>query len=133
VKEGKETCPICGERKTKISNKTCGKPKCRGKYAENTTKKRIERQKDAEPYIRKCAEQSKIDWGNKKVCVVCGETLNSSLTDHHFDKRKDKKDIAILCWNCHQVFSSRGSGLSELKVRRKIYYDYNLENSVKLK
>jgi hypothetical protein len=129
MKEEKETCPICGKTKTKSSNKTCGNPKCRGDYAELKTKKRIERQKAAEPYIRSCAEQSKTDWGNKKVCVVCGETMNSCFTDHHFDKRKDRKDIVILCWNCHQVFSSRGSGLQELKERRKKYYEYNLKNA----
>jgi len=124
-----ENWPICNKRKTKPSNKTCGNSECKGKYAEYQTKKRIERQKAAEPYIRRCAEQSKIDWNNKEVCVVCGETLNSCLTDHHFDKRKDHNDIVILCWNCHQVFSSRGSGLQELKIRRKKYYNCNLKNA----
>lgn len=125
LKEKARICPICEKKEIKSNNKTCGDPICRGKYAEYKTKKRTERQKEAEPQIRKWADQSKIDWGDKKVCVVCRETLNSCLTDHHFNKQRDKTDTVILCWNCHQVFSSRGSGLEELKIRRKKYYEYN--------
>jgi hypothetical protein len=74
MKEEKETCLICGKTKTKLSNKTCGNPKCRGDYAELKTKKRIERQKAAEPYIRSCASNPRLIGATRKS-VLYAEKL----------------------------------------------------------
>jgi hypothetical protein len=127
MKENKKICPICKKRKIKKpSQKTFGDFTCMGKYAEFKTKRRIQRQKLAEPYIRKWADLAKRQFGIDEVCAVCGETIDASLTTHHFDKQKDPNDTVRLCGSCHRVFDSTNSGLRELKMRRTRYYKYNL-------
>ncbi len=126
----KKTCPICQKRKIKNStHKTCGNPECKGKYGEYKTKKRIARQKAAEPFIKRWVNSAKRNWGDAKVCVVCGDTLGASLTTHHFDKEKKPDDVVTLCGSCHRIFDTSNSGLRELRIRRRRYYKYNLKFS----
>jgi len=125
--QNQKICPICRSRRIKRPrNKTCGNYECRGKYAEDKTKRRLERQKEAEPFIRDCLEASKRQVEDKEICVVCGEFLKASLTTHHFNKEKNPRDVVTLCGSCHRVFDSPNSGLKELKIRRRRYYICNL-------
>ena len=120
-------CPICRARQIKgTRHKTCGKYECRGKLAEYT-KKRVERQKAAESFLRDCIKAAKGDIQNKEICVVCGDFLKVSLTTHHFDRVRNPTDVVTLCGSCHRIFDSSNSGLSELKMRHKRYYHYNLK------
>jgi len=126
--QNRKICPICKTRLIKNpQHKTCGNYKCKGKYAEYKTKKRVERQKRAEPFIRNCMRIAKRHMQDKEVCVVCGEFLKTSLATHHFDKEKNRKDVVTLCGSCHRIFDSSNAGLRELKMRRERYYKYNLE------
>jgi len=123
----RKPCPICRKRRIKDArNKTCGKYECRGKYAEYKTKRRAERQKAAEPFLRKCAETAKEYTQDNEICVVCGEFLNVSLTTHHFNRRENPSDVITLCGSCHRTFDSSNAGVKELKVRRGRYLKYNL-------
>lgn len=124
--QNRKICPICKRRWVKNPrNKTCGDYECRGKHAEYRRKKRIQRQKAAEPFIRNCMRIAKRDKQDKKICVVCGDFLKASLTTHHFNRRKDPTDVVTLCASCHRIFDSSDAGLRELKTRRKRYYEYN--------
>jgi stalled ribosome rescue protein Dom34 len=98
-----------------------------GKYAEYKTKKRVKRQKAAEPFIRNCMRTAKRHIQDKEICVVCGDFLKASLTTHHFDKKKNPTDVVTLCGSCHRIFDSSNAGLRELKIRRERYYKYNIE------
>jgi hypothetical protein len=121
-----EICPICEEPK-KPQNKTCGKSKCRGVFAETKTKDRETRQKEAEPFIKEWAFLAKKEFSTDEVCVVCGETLLASLDIHHFDKKNSPRDTIRLCGSCHRVFDSVECGLEQLQNRREKYYNFNLD------
>ncbi len=121
----KQVCPICGQPKL-ARNKTCGEQSCRGERAE-ITKKRLRRQREAEPFIRKCKKRAQKSMPGKDVCVVCGEFLEASLITHHFDKEKRPNDVARLCGSCHAIFDSSNAGLREMEQRRRRYFKHNLE------
>jgi len=124
--QNRKICPICKKRPIKNPrHKTCGSNECKGKYAEYKTKERVKRQKEAEPFIRNCMKTAKKHTQDK-ICVVCGDFLDASLTTHHFDKKKSPADVVTLCGSCHRIFDSSNAGLRELEMRRKRYYKHNL-------
>lgn len=125
--QNRNICPICGKQKRNPRQKTCGGYDCRGEYAEYRTKKRVERQKMAEPFIRNCEKTAKERMQKREICVVCGEFLEACLTTHHFDRKQRPKDVVTMCASCHRIFDSSVAGLRELRVRRERYYDYNLK------
>jgi hypothetical protein len=38
---------------------------------------------------------------NEKSCEICGYPVESLLTTHHLDRKKDGNHVIKLCYNCH--------------------------------
>lgn len=108
----------------KLSNE--GSEKLR-KTRENTIAGRKHKELEAAPYLNKWDKESR-----EGVCVVCGEFIEKCLDGHHpYGKAKNPHYTVMLCGSCHRIFDKTG-GLCELKMRRKRYWNYNMNQRKKM-